>query len=212
MEASQWLNGRSLNGSVAKDWLSTSWLLGNNRLYDTHDLSWKKFKKMTMTIIKSTSESRHLQGRNHWGDGAGPLKIFIDPQFWTERLTWGSVALQIEMFYMFFLKSRLFQDFHFNFTPNWTMWSSKFQKISVEGLSELHPQTPPLALSLASPSIRASTSNLGCFGPSIRAPLDSDPQLLKRGCAIGRLYTLMMYEYDALKNAICSQQNKRNEI
>ena len=54
------------------------------------------------------------------------------------------------------MKSRLFPDSPFNYTPNWTIWSSKFQKFSGEGLTEPPPQTPPPALSRASPSIRAS--------------------------------------------------------
>ena len=43
---------------------------------------------------------------------------------------------------------------------------------------------PPIALSWASPSIRASPSNLGQFAPSIRDRPIRTPQLLKRGCAL----------------------------
>ena len=67
------------------------------------------------------------------------------------------------------------QDSGFKYTPDWTIWSSKFQNFSGEGLTEPPPQTPPPALSRASPSILASPSNLGRFTPSFRASSDSDP-------------------------------------
>ena len=51
-----------------------------------------------------------------------------------------------------------------------------FQKFSGEGLTEPPPQTPPPALSRASPLVRASLSILGRFAPSTRAP----PSILGR--------------------------------
>ena len=71
---------------------------------------------------------------------------------------------------MFSLKSRLFQDFPFNCTPSWTIWSSKFQKFSGEGLTEPPPQTPP-------PLFLGLRPRFGL------RPIRT-PQLLKRGCAL----------------------------
>ena len=47
------------------------------------------------------------------------------------------------MFFSVIFESRLYQDFWFKYRPDWTIWSSKFQKLSGEGLTEPPPQTPP---------------------------------------------------------------------
>ena len=72
-------------------------------------------------------------------------------------------------------KSRLFQDFPFNYTPDRTIWSSKFQKISGEGITEPPPQTPtPRSFSgfdldsgfaVKSQALRALDSGFARFGP-----------------------------------------------
>ena len=80
------------------------------------------------------------QGRNHWGSGVRTANFFIDPQFWT---AFNSFVLNVFL-YNISLKSRFFQDFPFNYTPDLTIWSSKFQKFSREGLTEPPPQNPPL--------------------------------------------------------------------
>ena len=74
---------------------------------------------------------------------------------------------------MFSLKSRLFQDFPFNYTPNWTIWSSKFKKIFGEGLTEPPPQTPPPLFLGLRPRFGLRPI-LGRFAPSIWALPDSD--------------------------------------
>ena len=52
MKASLWLNKKSWNGSVAKEWLST--LCCWEAAVYTHDLSWKKMDiKLMMMMIKS---------------------------------------------------------------------------------------------------------------------------------------------------------------
>ena len=61
-------------------------------------------------------------------------------------------------------------NFRFNYAPKWTVWSLNFQKFSGEGLTEPLPQTPPPAMSRASPSVRASPSILGRFAPSFAHP------------------------------------------
>ena len=97
---------------------------------------------------------------------------------------------------MFSLKSRLlFQDFPF--TYRYLHQIERFeirnsQKYNLgRGSPSLPPQTPPIALSRASPLILGLPSNLGLFAPSIRASPDSEPQLLKRGCALGGYYRLI---------------------
>ena len=90
-------------------------------------------------------------------------------------------------FYMFSLKSRLFQDFPFNYTPDWTIWSSKSKKFSGEGLKWAPSLDRPLRRSfsgfalnsgfaLKSQALRTLDSGFALFGP---------PQLSKRGCALG---------------------------
>ena len=75
-------------------------------------------------------------------------------------------------------KCDLFVAFNFSISsPNCTVSSYNFEKISGEGLTEPPPQTPPPASSRASPSVRASPSNLGRFAPSTWAsPLNSPPE------------------------------------
>ena len=83
----------------------------------------------------------------------------------------GQLHCKYKCFSVFSLKSRLFQDFPFNYTPNWTIWSSKFQKNSGEGSrTEPPPQTPPPLF----------------FGLRPRFGLRPirTPQLLKRSCAL----------------------------
>ena len=63
------------------------------------------------------------------------------------------------------------QDSGFKYAPDWTIWSSKFQNFSGEGLTEPPPQTPPRSFSGF-----ALDSGFARFGP---------PQLLKRGGAPG---------------------------
>ena len=75
--------------------------------------------------------------------------------------------------------NRLFQYFHFNYTPDWTIWSSKFPKNSGRSLPKLLPR-PSSTLSWASPSIRtagcaAAPSNIERFAPLIGTSSDTDP-------------------------------------
>ena len=92
------------------------------------------------------------QGCNHfWGKGVGEGGVrtpnfFIPPNFW-QLLTWGIGSTHLSwMFFCFLWKVDFFQDFSFNYTPDWTIWNSKFRKFS-GGLTEPPPQThPPLFL------------------------------------------------------------------
>ena len=86
---------------------------------------------------------------------------------------------------MFSLKSRLFQDFlsTLHQTERFEVQNSKH--FLGRGSPAHLPPDPSPALSRALPSIRASPSNLERFTPSIRASPDSNPQLLKHGCALG---------------------------
>ena len=79
----------------------------------------------------------------------------LTPQFWT--------AFNMGNVFLFSLKSWFFRDFSFNYTPDWTKWSSKFTKFSGEGL----PRPLP-TLSQALPLIRVLPSNLERFASSIR--------------------------------------------
>ena len=91
-------------------------------------------------------------GRGRWGVGVGgqdPQLFYFPSSNFGELLTWGiGLTHSSWMFFLFSLKSRFFQDFSFNYTPDsdWTIWSSKFRKFS-RGLTEPPPQTyPPLFL------------------------------------------------------------------
>ena len=86
--------------------------------------------------------------------------------------------VRLKCFSVFSLKNRLYQDFGFKYTPDWTIWSSKFQKFSGEGLTEPPPQTPPPALSRASPSVRASPDSDPPNFWSVAAPLSAVRSLL----------------------------------
>ena len=105
------------------------------------------------------------------GRGSGPLNIFIYPQFWTILLTWGSVILHIEMFVYVFLEMSIISRFPLQ------LCIDQIERFKVcnfkQFLEGVHrppsPDTPALSL---------------VGSPSILAPPDSDPQLLKSGCAL----------------------------
>ena len=77
------------------------------------------------------------------------------------------------MFFYVFFENSIFQDYPFKFTPDWTIRSSKFQKLYEEGLTE--------------PLFRPLPRSFSGFA------LDSEPQFLKRGCAIDRLTGRSIY-------------------
>ena len=93
-------------------------------------------------------------------------RIFIDPHVF-------DTAQVLLKWFLSFIENSI-KVFQFNYTPDWTIWNSKFNKFSGEGLTE-PPHTSPLALSRTLPSIRAPPSNIGRFAHSIRASPDSDP-------------------------------------
>ena len=69
----------------------------------------------------------------------------------------------------------------FNYTPDWTIWSSKFQKFAHQS------PDPSFALSQALPSIRALPSNLSisvALRPRFGFRTIRTPQILKRDCAL----------------------------
>ena len=70
-----------------------------------------------------------FQGRNHWGfEGWDPLNISIDTQLWTEFLltpNCGQCLFEMLFFY-FFVDQSIISRFSFNYTPDWTILSSKF--------------------------------------------------------------------------------------
>ena len=86
------------------------------------------------------------QGCNHFlGEGVGGVRtpnFFIPPQFWTAFNVGDRFNSFVLNVFLFSLKSQFFQDFSFNYTPDWTIWSSKFRQFS-GGLTEPPPQTHP---------------------------------------------------------------------
>ena len=107
-----------------------------------------------------TNNMQHLNSRAQplGVGGQDPLNIFIDPQslILTELLTWGSVTLQIEMFFVVrYLKSRLFRDSPFNYIYQIERFEVQNSKKNCGGLIDPLPRPSP-TLSRASPSIRAS--------------------------------------------------------
>ena len=93
--------------------------------------------------------------------------------------------VRLKCFSMFSLKSRLYQDFGFKYTPDWTIWSSKFQKISGEGLTEPPPQTPPPLFLGLRPRFGLRPQISGASRPRFGLRPIRTPQLLNRGCALG---------------------------
>ena len=85
------------------------------------------------------------------------------------------VARSAWMFFYVLFEKSIKSRFRFQVYTRLNYLKFEIPKISGEGLTEPPPQTPPPALSRASPSIRASPSNLGRSAPSIRASPDSDP-------------------------------------
>ena len=86
------------------------------------------------------------------------------------------------------MKSRLFSDSLFNYTPNWTIWSSKFQKFSGEGLTEPPPQTPPPLFLGLRPRFGLHPQISGASRPRFGLRPIQTPELLKRGCALAGLW------------------------
>ena len=86
------------------------------------------------------------------------------------------------------MKSRLFPDSLFNYTPNWTIWSSKFQKFSGEGLTEPPPQTPPPLFLGLRPRFGLHPQISGASRPRFGLRPIQTPQLLKRGCTLAGLW------------------------
>ena len=86
-------------------------------------------------------------------------------------------------FYVFFEKS-IFSRFPFLQYTRLNDLKFEIPKIFWGGAHRAPSPDPSPTLSQALPSIRASPSNLKRFVPSIRASPDSDPQLLKHGCAL----------------------------
>ena len=97
------------------------------------------------------------------------------------------VARLAKMFFSCFFLNRLNQYFGFKYTPDWTVWSSKFKKFSGEGLTEPPPHWQSPDPSPRSFSGFALDSGFALKSRALRALdsgfTDSDPQLLKRGCA-----------------------------
>ena len=89
-------------------------------------------------------------GGSGWrGGGVGTSNFFIAPQFWTAFNVGDRFNSFVLNVFLFSLKSRFFQDFLFNYTPDWTIWNLKFRKFSGKRLTEPLPQThPPLVLRL----------------------------------------------------------------
>ena len=125
-----------------------------------------------------------------------PLKIFIAPPPILDRAfnTRGSIQLvRQKCISRFSLIKSIFQDFPFNYIPDWRIWIAKFQNFSGEGAKllprplprpiprssfELHPHEStswPATAAVCDPINICLNKKLGSFAPSIRVSLNSDP-------------------------------------
>ena len=104
---------------------------------------------------------------------------FLDPR--AEAPPPHGLQVRLKCFPMFYLINRLNKDLGYKYTPDWTIWSWKFQKFSAEGLPEPFPQTlPPLFLRLRPQfGLRPQISGASCPRFGLR-PIRT-PQLLKLG-------------------------------
>ena len=149
----------------------------------------------------SSIAAQHYRHPNHWAVWATSARKMMHLQPAQARAQ--SIGVEWSGPPQFLLTPIFWQDFPFHHIPVVTIWSSKFQKIPREGLTE--PLSWPLP-SRALPSIWVPPSNLRRFVPLIQASPELHPQTLEawlRPCVLESichvsqylLFTIFIYYY-----------------